>query len=256
MKLRLLAILLIVAFVSSISIVSASSEDIAEKIDETTTSLINTNKVPIDLTGWRKAISGNQDSQTISDLAAFTLLFRFIAGNQDEEAKRHIRSYIKQIGLGKCKTCSTDANKDRGTEQDLNALIEAADDFQSRVSVLDQQASEIKRNNQPSPDVTAKLKQLQFQKEAIVTEIAASLPLKLTKAGMDKVKTHITERVKKNSTVQAEQNSASLLDQSEVSNQSEYTVLIQLNKVNLLLKLILIPENRPLKFLRIQHLHK
>ncbi|MGI8642460.1 MAG: hypothetical protein ACR2MG_21230 [Pyrinomonadaceae bacterium] len=158
MKLRLLATLLLVAVISNISIVNAGSENVVENIDETTTPLININKVPIDFISWRKAINRNKNPEVISDIAAFSLLFRFIAGNQDVEAKKRIRSYIKQIGLGKCKACSIEANKDRGTEQDLNALIDVADEFQRRVSVLDLQAAEIKRNisTKSSGNCTAK----------------------------------------------------------------------------------------------------
>lgn len=224
MKLRLFATLVLVAVISNISIVIASSENVAENINETATPLINIDNAPMDLTSWREAINGNKNPETISDIAAFSLLFRFIAGNQDVEAKKRIRSYVKQIGLGKCKTCSIEANKDRGTEQDLNALIDAADEFQRRVTVLDSQAVEIKSKNQPSPQVTAQLKQLQIQKEAVVTEIVASLFNKLTKTGIDKVRQHVIERVKKNSTSKSEQVSPILSNQVEQpSDQSEFT---------------------------------
>lgn len=224
MKIRLLTTLLLIAVISNVSIVNAGSGNVAGNIDETSTPLTGSDEIPLDLTSWRESINKNKNPETISDIVAFSLFFRFIAGNQDAEAKKRIRSYVKQIGLGKCKACSIEANKDRGTEQDLNALISAADEFQRRVSILDSQAVEIKSNNQPNPQVTVQLKQLQIQKEAIVAEIVSSLPYKLTNTGLDKVRQHVNERVKKTSTLKAEQNSAFLSNQPEQpSDQYEYT---------------------------------
>ncbi|MBA3634595.1 MAG: hypothetical protein H0W58_17575 [Acidobacteria bacterium] len=229
MKLRLFATLVLVAVISNISIVIASSENVAGNINETATSLIDIDKTPLDLTSWREAIDGNKNPEAISDIAAFSLLFRFIAGNQDAEAKKRIRSYVKQIGLGKCQMCSMEANKNRGTEQDLKELIKAADEFQRRVNILDSQAVEIKNNNQPSPQVKAQLKQLQIQKEAIVAEIVTSLSYNLTETGINKVRQHIIERVKKNSTLKNEQ-VALLSNQAEQpSDQLEYMRWSSLN---------------------------
>lgn len=223
MKFRFLPTVLLVAVIGNMSIMIAAQKNVTDNIDETTP-LIDIDKVSIDLTGWRKAIDKNKNQEPIPDAAAFTLFFRFIAGNQDADAKKRIQSYVKQIGLGKCKSCSIEANEERGTEQDLNALINAADEFQRRVSILDSQAVEIKRNNQPSPQVTAQLKQLQLQKESVVIEIVSSLHYKLTETGMNKVIQHINGRVKKNSTLKSERNSAFLVNQVEQpSDQYEYT---------------------------------
>lgn len=224
MKLKLFAMLLSVVLVICVSTITETAQTVTKNIDETTTPLIDIDKAPINLTGWRETINGNKIPEAMSDTAAFSLLFRFIAGNQDVEAKKRIRSYVKQIGLGKCKMCSAEANKDRGSEQDLNALIDAADEFQRQVSVLDSQAVEIKSSNQPSSQATAQLKQLQLQKEALVAEIVASLFYKLTETGMNKVRRHVIERVKKNSILKAEQVSALLSNQAEQpSDQYEYT---------------------------------
>jgi len=224
MKLKLFAMLLSVVLVIYVSTITETAQTVTKNIDETTTPLIDIDKAPINLTGWRETINGNKIPEAMSDTAAFSLLFRFVAGNQDVEAKKRIRSYVKQIGLGKCKMCSAEANKDRGSEQDLNALIDAADEFQRQVSVLDSQAVKIKSSNQPSSQATAQLKQLQLQKEALVAEIVASLFYKLTETGMNKVRRHVIERVKKNSILKAEQVSALLSNQAEQpSDQYEYT---------------------------------
>lgn len=231
MKLKLFATLLLVAVFSNFSIVAATLENVDKNTNGTTSVFLTpVNKVLPNLVNRRGVINGNENPALIPDSIAYSLLFRFIAGNQDIEAKNRIRHYIRQMGLGECRNCNGGA-EGRGTERDLEIFIAEADEFQRRVTTLDQQVAEIKRNNQPSPQVRAILTQLQLQKEAIVAEIIASLPNKLTRAGMNKVLLHINERVKRNSIMQTEQISASSFSQfmktnpeaDETGGQAEYT---------------------------------
>ena len=55
------------------------------------------------------------------------------------------------------------------TDDDINALLVAADEFVARVGVLDRQAKEIKDRHWPNPSaqVMETLRQMQSQKESI-----------------------------------------------------------------------------------------
>lgn len=142
-------------------------------------------------------VDGAKNPELIPDNVAYSLLFRFISGKQVTEARERARSYIKQFGAGIQQCIDSDCAK-RMSDADVDAIIAAADEFQRRVSILDQKAIEIKKRYWPnlSPDVMAQLKHLQRQKEAVVAEIVASLPGRLSANGLSRVRAHINGRVK------------------------------------------------------------
>ena len=159
---------------------------------------------PLDEPG---VIDGAKNPELIPDHIAYSLLFRTISGNQDPQAKGRIRNYVRQMGLGKCLTCSKAASTGTDTDKDIDAFIAAADEFQQRVGELDRQAIEIKRNNwpNPSPAVMAQLTRLQHRKEAIIASIVASLPNRLSAKGVEHVRLHIDKRVKKHVKMKAKE---------------------------------------------------
>jgi hypothetical protein len=135
-------------------------------------------------------INGSKHPEMIPDHVAYTLLFRLIANRRTEVEQKRILAYIQQMIFGE--GSSSDA--------DVNALVAAAEEFQQRVGVLDLQAEEIKDHNQgdQSSVKIAQLKRLQRQKEAIIDEIVASLPGRLSKTGVEHVRWHVSEHVKRN----------------------------------------------------------
>jgi uncharacterized membrane protein len=135
----------------------------------------------------------------ISDRLAYTLFFRFLANptQQQNENLRRIRSYLGQKGLSRrngetCPARLTD-------EADINALLTVVTEFQQRVDILDQRATQLKRQNRinPSPAVTTQLAQLQQQKEAIVDEIINSLPRRLGNDAASELQRFVRDHVKR-----------------------------------------------------------
>jgi hypothetical protein len=133
-------------------------------------------------TGKQPAVSvdGAAKPEKIPDRVAYSLFFRMISGRQTELQKRHILSYLKQLELN---------------EADSNALLTLAEEYRERVAVLDNQATQIARNQ---PLDKRELKKLTLQKEAITKDVTASLRFRLSKDGFDKVQQNVTQRVKRN----------------------------------------------------------
>ncbi len=130
-------------------------------------------------------IVGATNPELIPDHVAYTLVFRTLATRQGTEfEKNRSRAWAKKISLD-----DTTADK----------LIEAANEFNARVSILDQQANEIKNRTWPNPDaaVMGQLTALQARKEALVAEIAASLPSRLGQTAAANLRQHITGSLKR-----------------------------------------------------------
>jgi hypothetical protein len=147
-------------------------------------------------------INGAKNPELIPDLVAYSLLFRFVSGAQNTEAKKRVRHYVRQMGLGDQTSnfCSQeDQFKSKGDDRDLDAFTVIAEEFRQRVSPLDQQAVEIRKQHWPNinPEVKAELTRLQSRKEAIVAELIASLPKRLSADGVNKVRMHVNERMKR-----------------------------------------------------------
>lgn len=209
MKTKLLALLILaVVTISTVGYATGSLNNGAMKTKNVPKSAISTpQQTPADEPGM---IDGAKHPELIPDQVAYSLLFRTISGNQDPEAKKRMRNYVRQMGLGKCPTCPKATATGTDTDQDIDAFIAAADEFQQRVGVLDRQVIEIKRNNWPNPslEVMAQLTQLQRQKEAIIADIAASLPKRLSAKGVEHVRLHISERVKKHVEIKTKEGQA------------------------------------------------
>jgi len=207
MKAKSLAVLLLAISVSSVGIATATSNNTDRTVKKSPDkNIVNAPIAPANQVHQEPAdepgvINGAKNPALIPDQVAFSLLFRVISGNQSAEAKRRIRHYVRQIGLGDqtCYACTGQkATKDKSKDREIDAFIAAADEFQQRVGALDQQATEIKKRSwPPSPQAMAELTQLQQQKEEITREIVASLPRRLGAEGSNKVWKHVNERVKK-----------------------------------------------------------
>lgn len=140
-------------------------------------------------------LNGEDNPDLIPDPIAFSLIFRLISDHQGETEQSHIRAYIRHLGLGRqdCKKCSSTSG-----EADIDALIEAANDFKQRVAVLDKQATELRshsRERLPSA-VKGELAHLQHRKDAIVAETIATLPKRLSVDGHQRLRESMEERIK------------------------------------------------------------
>jgi hypothetical protein len=140
-------------------------------------------------------INGAENPELIPDTVAYSLMFRFISGDQSVSAKKRIRSYVELFGTDDqlCNLCQGQMK-----DADIDAIIAVADEYQRRVTILDGQAEGIKRNNPQTIGTEAmiQLKQLQHQKDVLITEIVSSLPKRLSSKGLSKLQSHITKRVK------------------------------------------------------------
>jgi hypothetical protein len=144
--------------------------------------------------------NSSNNPELIPDTVAYSLLFRFVGGVQDSRAKQRVRHYIRRIGFGNCHSCPSEGTPaNRGTEQDIDTFIAVADEFQQRVRSLDRQAFEIKRRfwANLSPEVMARLTQLQRQKEAIVAEKTTALLERLSSNGRNRAANFIKDELKK-----------------------------------------------------------
>ncbi|SRR6266545_1499394 len=145
-------------------------------------------------------IDGSQDPELIPDQVAFSLLFRLISQHNTKEERERVRSYLKMsFGDGSC-TNPIGRKEGKGSEDAyINALLAVGKEFNQRVGVLDRKAQEFHDRYWPNPshEVLAQLNKLQSQKEEIVAELVASLPARLGASGMDKLRRHIDERVKR-----------------------------------------------------------
>jgi hypothetical protein len=130
-------------------------------------------------------VDGNVNPALIADHIAYSLVFRTIALRQGTAfEKARSRAWAKGVGLD---------------EAAADKLIEAANEFGTRVSVLDQQAKQIKDRTWPNPDAATigQLTALQARKEALVAEIVASLPARVGPETADKFRLHVTEHLKR-----------------------------------------------------------
>lgn len=129
-------------------------------------------------------IDGAVNPELIPDHAAYTVVFRSLALREDTDfERRRATSWAQGAGLD---------------EERADALLTAANEFQQRVSALDQQVREIKDRTWPKPsaEVMAQLTDLQRQKEEIVGEIVASLPVRLGEEGAEKLRQRVNNHVK------------------------------------------------------------
>lgn len=206
MKRKLLVVLLLAVVISSVGIAEVVSKKrgenakaVADSVGSTRTVSLRRHK-NINPTDQSGVVDGGNNPELIPDQVAYLLLFRFIAGRNTDAERNRIRDYLRFAGLG-CQTCDAQAlsTSTATNDAEIDALIAAAEEFQQRVSMLDRQAKEIKDHNWPNPSsaVMAQLTALQQQKENLVTEIVASLPTRLGASGMEKLRRHINERVKR-----------------------------------------------------------
>lgn len=128
-------------------------------------------------------VDGAANPEKIPDEVAYSVFFRMISGRQTEAERRHIMSYLRQIGL---------------EDADSNALIIAAEEYRQLAGVLDNQASQITLHQPPDKK---RLKRLVKQKEAMVKDVVGSLRYRLSKDGLEKVRQNVDGRVKRNTTI-------------------------------------------------------
>jgi hypothetical protein len=183
--------------------INAGTVGITKKIARTKQVVSKPNKtpqqqIPPDLPG---TIEGAKTPELIPDHAAYSILFRFISNRETDVEKKRIRSYIRQI-IFRCQNCG---KPNKGNQQpesdngDTEALIAIAEQYYQRVKILDQQADEIRGTGLSNLDKHAisQLTTLGTQKEKLALEVAASLPNHLSAAGVENVRRHINEYVKR-----------------------------------------------------------
>lgn len=130
-------------------------------------------------------IDGNVNLELIPDHIAYIMVFRSIATPQNTDLeKRRSRAWAKSIGFN---------------DAVIDKLLAVANEFHTRVSVLDNQVKEIKDRSWPNPStqVMEQLADLQGQKEAIVAEIITSLPTQLGTEDTKKLRQHVNNHVKR-----------------------------------------------------------
>jgi hypothetical protein len=190
---RKLMVLLILVVISAAGIAVSTPKVTNDASNHYTTTMQQQPEIVID---------GQLNPEKIPDHEAYTILFRLIARRETEAEKQRVRFYLRQA-LG-CNGCDKNKEVERTAEAenaDIDAMIAAAEEFDQRVSTLDQQATEIQDRYHPTHPPMAfndkeYLKQLQKQKESIVVDVVASLPQRLSSEGLKNLRKHIKERMK------------------------------------------------------------
>src|SRR2546425_3129641 len=142
-------------------------------------------------------IDGAKNPELIPDHTAYSAIFRMLSNRHTKDEIDRVRAYVKQMGLGKldCRQCPPGFGT---ADSDVDAFLNAAEEFHQPVQIIDKQVLEINDHMWPNPsaEVMAQLRGLQRAKEAIATELAASLPARLTPGAFQLVRRHINEYVK------------------------------------------------------------
>jgi len=192
---------LVVVVTAAIVIIIGMAVAIPRSATKRTNVLVNERQRPtsnVDLPG---TIDGAKNPEKIPDHVAYLAMFRMLSNRRTEAEQNSVRTYLRGVvGLGKQRNCQG-CRPSAGTgDADIENFLVAAEEFYQRVSVLDQLAAEIKNNSWPNPppEVMDQLARLQKQKDAMVSDVAASLQLRLSAAGYDRLRQHVNEHVKLN----------------------------------------------------------
>jgi hypothetical protein len=120
-------------------------------------------------TGPMGVVDGANNPELIPDNVAYSLLLRMIGGHRTEAEKGRIRSYIKyRLGI---------------EGPDAEALMALADEFDQRMATVDQKVAQINGGSGPG--------------DTIVVETIAALPTRLSYGGVEKLRQHISQYVKR-----------------------------------------------------------
>lgn len=147
--------------------------------------------------------NNNENPDNIPTRQAYILLFRFFAKYNNDEAKKYSRGYLRHIGLGKqpkSACLDTTSYTSVGTaDEDIDAFIEVANNFNRKVAVFDVKADEIKDRTFPNPKAEAmdELNALQQQKEILTDTTIALLRTKLNLEAFNRIESHILKRIKR-----------------------------------------------------------
>lgn len=146
-------------------------------------------------------VDGAQTPEQIPDRVAYALIFRAVAGRHSEAQKKSIRSYIAQLGLGReaCESCPGKRPVNPGEpDSEIEALVEAAEEYHRQVSLLDGEAKAIKDATwqNPTPEAYAALANLQRRKEELTTSVVAGLERRLGPDASARLRQNVEGRVK------------------------------------------------------------
>jgi hypothetical protein len=145
-------------------------------------------------------IDGAANPDNIPDHVAYGLVFRLISGGQTVAEQHSLRAYINQLGLGSQKCLTASKGKEQPeVETEIEAMVAAADEYNRKVGILDQQAKAIRDASQGelTADAVGALAALQKQKEAMVTATVVALEQKLGPEGAGRLRQSINQRVKR-----------------------------------------------------------
>lgn len=145
-------------------------------------------------------IDGAKNPEQVSDQVAYSLLFRFLSNRKTEEEKQRARAYLRMVfGCKDCGTARETPEQRAETEEQVNAFLALAAEFEKRVGVLDQQAKAAKEARKVNPTSAAAKTQLlglQKKKEALVNELVGSMSDRLGGKAADKVRRFLGEEFK------------------------------------------------------------
>lgn len=146
-------------------------------------------------------IDGAVNPEMIPDEVAYSVIFRLISNRQEGPEKNRARAYIRRaLAWSDSHEPLMLNDKMIASDQDVESLLNAAEEFHRRVKDLDDQALTIKERTwpEPTPDALVQLNQLQQQHEALVAEISTSLPTRLSVDGMARLRAFINGHMKHN----------------------------------------------------------
>jgi hypothetical protein len=135
----------------------------------------------------KNVVNGEKTPDKIPDHVGYSLLFGIVSGRTNDAARERARAFIRRMEL---------------SEQEIDQLITAAEEFRERVRPLEREGGRIKGRNHPNHlpltnEETSRLWQLQKQRDDLTNQVAESLEHRLGKNGAGKVRRFVRSVMKR-----------------------------------------------------------
>jgi hypothetical protein len=145
-------------------------------------------------------VDGAKNPEKIPDRLAYTLLLRFLANRKTALEKNAARSYLRLIfGCSTCPGASSTKAERMASEANIEKFLAIARDFEAQVQPLDDEARQTRGTGPQylSETSRAKLKQLQANKEEMVSRLIATFHSRLGQEAAGKLHEFVTQKFKR-----------------------------------------------------------
>jgi len=200
MRARLFLVLVITVLVAATGLTTVISRGTKRSSTHIGTSNVPAPPAKSSAQDPEEVIDGDKSPDKIPDKVAYTLLLRFLGDRKTEAEKSSARSYLRMIfGCDNCPGTSMTKEQRAAAQANIEKLLAIAQNFESQIFPVDNEARKIREMGIPNLDQLAKtrLRKLQAKKEEVVKQIMADLPARLGPEGAGKLHGFITEQFKR-----------------------------------------------------------